>query len=83
MIWKQYVLVFKSFVLLWSLLALSSLGYLYIDQGSTSFLHADSVITLQFTIAENFGLLFAITVAFAFMGYVKLRHLTRPNLRLD
>lgn len=40
-------------------------------------------VAMQFTIAENFGLLFAIVVAFGFLGYVKLRHLTRPNLRLD
>jgi hypothetical protein len=40
-------------------------------------------VAIQFTIAENFGLLFAIVVTFGFMGYVKLRHLTRPNLKLD
>lgn len=37
----------------------------------------------QFTIAENAGLLGAIIVIFAILGYFKLRHLTRPNLRLN
>ncbi|KAH8802990.1 P-loop containing nucleoside triphosphate hydrolase protein [Xylogone sp. PMI_703] len=40
-------------------------------------------VAMQFTIAENMGLLFAIVATFALLGYIKLRHLTRPNLTLD